>query len=170
MDTRRMVLLSLFVAIASILHIVESWIPLPLPIPGVKLGLANVVSLLAIAFYGWRAAIFVVLLRVMIGSLYGGSLLGPAFAMSMGGALISTAVMAYSYKYYRSLFSVVGISIIGAVFHNGAQIIIAALLVASAGLLWYLPYLILFAVFTGTGTGFVVAYILIKMPREYTYN
>jgi len=170
MDIRRMVLLSLFVAIASILHIVESWIPLPLPIPGVKLGLANVVSILAIAFYGWRAAILVALLRVMIGSLFGGTVLGPAFAMSMGGALISTAMMAYTYQYYRSVFSVVGISIIGAVFHNGAQIVIAALLVASASLLWYLPYLVLFAVFTGAGTGFTAAYILIKMPREYTHS
>ena len=91
MNTRRMVLLSLFVAIASILHIVESWLPLPFPIPGVKLGLANVVSILAIAFFGWREAMLVAVLRVMIGSLFGGSVFGPAFAMSMGGALFSTA-------------------------------------------------------------------------------
>jgi len=166
MDIRRMVILSLFVAIAAILHIVESWFPLPLPIPGVKLGLANVVSILAIAFYGWREAILVALLRVMIGSLFGGTVLGPSFAMSMGGALISTAVMAYIYQYHRSIFSIVGISIIGAVFHNSAQIMIAALLVVSAGLLWYLPYLILFAVLTGAGTGFTAAYILLKIPRD----
>ena len=166
MDIRRMMILSLFVAIASILHIVESWFPLPFPIPGVKLGLANVVSILAIAFYGWREAILVALLRVMIGSLFGGTVLGPSFAMSMGGALISTAVMAYIYQYYRSIFSIVGISIIGAVFHNSAQIMIAALLVVSTGLLWYLPYLILFAVLTGAGTGFTAAYILLKIPRD----
>lgn len=166
MNIRRMVILSLFVAIAAILHIVESWFPLPVPIPGVKLGLANVVSILAIALYGWREALLVALLRVMIGSLFGGSILGPAFAMSMGGALISTAVMAIIYQYYRSVFSVVGISIIGAVFHNCMQIMIAALLVVSTGLLWYLPYLILFAILTGAGTGFTAAYILIKMPRD----
>ncbi|MBP2639731.1 MAG: Heptaprenyl diphosphate synthase component [Firmicutes bacterium] len=166
MDIRRMMILSLFVAIASILHIVESWFPLPFPIPGVKLGLANVVSILAIAFYGWREALLVALLRVMIGSLFGGTVLGPSFAMSMGGALISTAVMAYIYQYHRSIFSIVGISIIGAVFHNSAQIIIAALLVVSTGLLWYLPYLILFAVLTGAGTGFTAAYLLLKIPRD----
>ena len=166
MDIRRMVILSLFVAIAAILHIVESWFPLPFPIPGVKLGLANVVSILAIAFYGWRAALLVALLRVMIGSLFGGTVLGPSFAMSMGGALISTAVMAYIYQYHRSIFSIVGISIIGAVFHNSAQVIIAALLVVSTGLLWYLPYLILFAVLTGAGTGFTAAYLLLKIPRD----
>ncbi len=169
MNTRRMVLLSLFVAIASILHLVESWLPLPFPIPGVKLGLANVVSILAIAFFGWREAMLVAVLRVMIGSLFGGSVFGPAFAMSMGGALFSTAVMAYVYQYCRPVFSVVGISIIGAVFHNGAQIVIAAMLVVSTGLLWYLPYLILFAVLTGMGTGFTAAYILNKMPYNELY-
>ncbi|MBP1765431.1 MAG: Heptaprenyl diphosphate synthase component [Firmicutes bacterium] len=167
MNIRRMVLLALFVAVASVLHVVEAWLPLPFPVPGIKLGLANVVSLLAIGFYGWRAAIMVAVLRVMIGSLFGGTLFGPAFAMSMGGALFSTMGMGYMYQYHRPAFSVVGVSIIGAVIHNAAQIVIAALLVVSAGLLWYLPYLILFAVLSGAGTGFTAAYILAKMPRHF---
>jgi len=167
MDIRRMVLLAFFVAIASVLHVVEAWLPLPFPVPGIKLGLANVVSLLVISFYGWRAAVVVAVLRVMIGSLFGGTIFGPAFAMSMGGALVSTMVMGYTYQYHRPTISVVGISIIGAVFHNAAQIVVAALLVVSAGLLWYLPYLILFAVLSGTGTGFTVAYILAKMPHHF---
>ncbi|EIW17017.1 MULTISPECIES: Gx transporter family protein [Pelosinus] len=164
--TRRVVLMALFVAIASVLHIVESWIPLPLPIPGIKLGLANIVSLITIATFGWREAIYVVVIRVFLASLFGGILIGPAFAMSMSGAIASTLLMAYAYTAWHSTFSFIGISIIGAVMHGIAQIIMAALVVSSLTLLWYLPYLVLLAVPTGWATGMTVAYFLAKAPRS----
>ncbi len=164
-NTRRMVLLALFVAIASVLHVVEAWIPLPLPVPGIKLGLANIVSLVVIAIYGWQDAFFVAILRVLIGSLFGGAFLGPAFAMSISGALISTAVMAFVFRFWQPPFSIVGVSVIGAVVHNLAQILVAALVVVSSSLLWYLPYLVLFAVPTGLATGFTTAYFLTKVSK-----
>jgi heptaprenyl diphosphate synthase len=97
MNTRRMVLLALFVSMGAVLHVVEGWLPLLLPVPGAKLGLANIISVLVIAIYGWRPALFVAVLRVFLGALLGGTLLGPAFAMSLCGALVSTLVMAYGY-------------------------------------------------------------------------
>jgi heptaprenyl diphosphate synthase len=165
-NTRRMVLLALFIAIASVLHVVESWLPLPLPVPGIKLGLANIVSLITIAIFGWRDAIYVVVIRVFLASLFGGVFLGPAFAMSMSGAIVSTLIMAYAYVSWHSTFSFVGISILGAVIHNIAQIMMAALVVSSLTLLWYLPYLILFAVPTGWATGMIVVYFLAKAPQN----
>lgn len=167
MDTRRMVLLSLFVAMAAVLHVVETWIPIPLPVPGAKLGLANIIAVLTIALYGWRAALSVAVLRVLLGSLLGGTLLGPAFAMSLCGALLSTGIMAYGYRHWQPRFSIVGISVIGAATHNLAQIVVAALLVVSPGLLWYLPYLLLFAIPTGLGTGLVACYLLPKVPQWF---
>jgi heptaprenyl diphosphate synthase len=163
--TRRLVLLALFVAIASVLHVVESWIPFPLPVPGIKLGLANIVSLVIIATLGWRDAIYVVVVRVFLASLFGGVFLGPAFAMSLSGAVGSTVAMAYVYQHWRSAFSLIGISILGAVVHNVAQIVVAALVVSSGTLLWYLPYLLLFALPTGWATGMIVVYFLKKAPR-----
>ncbi|MDR3589328.1 MAG: Gx transporter family protein [Negativicutes bacterium] len=168
MDTRRVVILGLFVAIAGVLHAVEGWLPLPVPVPGAKLGLANIVSLLAISMYGWRDALVVAVLRVVLGSLLGGTFLGPAFAMSMSGALISAVGMAFAYRYLRPMFSLVGISIIGAVLHNLAQIAVAATLVASPGLFWYLPYLLLFALPTGVATGLTTIFFLSKLPRGDT--
>ena len=161
-----MVFIALFIAMASVLHVVESWVPLPLPVPGIKIGLANIVSLIVIATFGWRDAMYVVIIRVLIASLFGGVFLGPAFAMSMSGAIVSTVVMAYGHGHWHRTFSFVGISIIGAVVHNGAQILMAAFMVSSLTLLWYLPYLILFAVPTGLVTGMTVVYFLTKAPKS----
>jgi heptaprenyl diphosphate synthase len=166
MDTRRVVILGLFVAVAGVLHAVESWLPLPIPIPGAKLGLANIVSLLVISLYGWRDALLVATMRVLLGTLLGGAFLGPALAMGMSGALISAVGMAYAYTHFRPVFSLVGISIIGAALHNLAQISVAAALVASSGLFWYLPYLLLFALPTGLATGLTASFFLAKLPQN----
>lgn len=161
---RRLVLLALFIAMASVLHVVEGWLPLPFPIPGMKLGLANLMSLAALVISGWRAAIYVVLGRVFLGSLFGGTFMGPAFAMSAAGGLFSALVMTLVYQRWRKTFSLVGISLLGAVAHNLAQLSVAAFLIDSRSMFWYLPYLLLFAVPTGIGTGYTAAYFLRKLP------
>lgn len=169
MKTKRMVLLALLVAMASTLHIVEGWLPLPVPVPGVKLGLANIISLLAIIMFGCKDAVYIAVARIFVGSLFGGSLFGPAFIMSMGGALSSILVMVYIRRHYNSLFSLVGVSVAGAATHNIVQIILASILVYSAGLLWYLPYLLFFAVPTGLFTGLAANYFLAKYPLKYGF-
>ncbi len=162
--TKRIVFLALLVAIAAVLHVVESSLPVPVPVPGVKLGLANIISLLTIIMFGWREAVYVAIARVLLGSLFSGSLFGPAFVMSMGGALASIFIMVYISNNCQKVFSLVGVSIFGAAIHNLAQVVLAAALVNSLGLLWYLPYLLLFAVPTGLCTGLAANYFLAKAP------
>lgn len=166
METRRVVLLGLFIAIAGVLHAVENWIPLPIPVPGAKLGLANIISLFVITLYGWRDAIIVAVLRVLLGSLLSGVFLGPAFIMAMSGAVMSAIVMAYVSQAWGSTFSLIGISVIGAAVHNVTQITVAAMLVASIGVYWYLPYLILLSLPTGVATGFTGVFFLSKLPSS----
>lgn len=166
--TKRIVFLALLVAVAAALHVVESRLPVPVPVPGVKLGLANIISLLAIVMLGWRDAVYVTVARVLLGSLFGGSLFGPAFVMSMGGALASIFIMSYAANAYNKVFSLVGVSVLGAATHNIAQVVLAAMLVNSLGLLWYLPYLLLFAVPTGVCTGLAANYFLTKIPVRYS--
>lgn len=151
-------------AVAGVLHAVEGWLPLPVPVPGVKLGLANIISLVAIVLYGWRDALAVAAVRVVLGTLLGGAFLGPSFALAMSGALASTLAMAYACRRWRPALSLVGVSVVGAAVHNLAQIGVAAVLVASASLLWYLPYLVLFALPTGLATGFTAAFLLARLP------
>ncbi|MCE5287360.1 MAG: Gx transporter family protein [Pelosinus sp.] len=163
--TRQTILLALFVAIASALHVAESLIPVPIPVPGIKLGLANIVSLAVIVMFNWQSAMLVVLVRIIIAALFGGTFLGVTFALSLSGAVLSTAVMAFVYKWWQPPFSLIGVSIIGAVTHNMVQIIAAALLVSSMDLLWYMPYLVLFAVPMGMITGITLHYFLAKLTR-----
>lgn len=163
-DTRRLIILGLFVAVAGVLHAVEAWLPLPVPVPGVKLGLANIVSLAVIVLYGWRDALAVAVVRVVLGALLGGAFLGPSFALGMSGAVASTLAMAYACCRWRPALSLVGISVLGAAIHNLAQISVAALIVANDALLWYLPYLTLFALPTGLATGFTAVFFLAKLP------
>ena len=153
MNGRMLVFLSLLTGVSAILHIVESWLPLPLPLPGAKLGLANIVSLTALIWLGWRPALLVTACRVLLAALFSGSLLGPAFLMSLTGAVGSLLIMAAAHSWGCRLLSVIGISVIGAVSHNALQLMVAATLMSSGSILWYLPWLVLLAIPTGIITG-----------------
>lgn len=153
--TRGIVVMGMMVATASVLHVVESWLPLPFPVPGAKLGLANIVTLVALLWWGRNAALLIAVARVVLGSLFGGVLLGPAFAMALAGAIGSLLVMDAVCSFAAQRFSSVGLSVLGAAAHSVVQLMVAAVLVNSAGVLAYLPWLILFAVPTGFFTGLV---------------
>ena len=153
MTIRTTVTMGLLIAIAAVLHVVESWLPVPVPIPGAKLGLANVVTLIAIVWMGRKSALIIAAGRVFIAALLGGSLAGPAFVMSLSGAISSLVVMEAGWRYGTRYFSVVGISVLGAVTHSLVQLVVAAVLVASSSVLWYLPWLVLFSLPTGIVTG-----------------
>ncbi|QDR80117.1 Gx transporter family protein [Sporomusa termitida] len=168
--TKRLVLLALLVAMAATLHVIEGWLPVPMPVPGAKLGLANTISLVALVIFGWQDAVYIAITRVLLGSLFGGGLFGPAFIMSMGGALISIIIMTHVHNKRAGIFSLVGVSVAGAVAHNLAQVTMAAVIVYSPGLLWYAPYLVLFAVPTGLFTGLAVNYLFAKAPASYWFN
>lgn len=150
-----MVFLALLVAMGTALHAVEGMLLIPLPLPGVKPGLANMVTLLAIYLYGFRDGLTVALMRVLLGSLIGGMFLAPGFLLSLTGAVGSTLVMALLLKYSRC-FSMIGISMAGAVGHNIGQLLAASLLLQNAAVIYYLPVLLM----AGIPTGFLTGYLL----------
>lgn len=156
--TKKMVVLGLLVSQALILHIIERMIPVPVPVPGIKLGLANAISLVAIVIFGTKEALLVVVLRTFLGSVFGGGV--SSFIYSLIGGIISTIVMAILYRNFRNLFSLPVISVVGAVFHNIGQILVASLIVQNAKLFYYLPILLVSAVITGLFIGFAVQYTL----------
>lgn len=159
-DTRRIVFMALLVALGTALHVVEGMLAIPLPIPGVKLGLANIITLLAIHLYGFRDGLIVALLRVTLGSLVSGMFLSPGFLLSLTGTVSSTLVMALFLK-YTSCFSMIGISMVGAVFHNIGQLTAACLLLQSSAIIYYLPVLLLAAIPTGFFTGYLLNALLV---------
>lgn len=148
---------AILIALALALSYTERFIPLQLviPLPGVKLGLANVVSLIALYLFGWKRTVPIVLVRCFLGALFGG-LTGILFSLT--GGLLSLGVMAACKK--LPLFSIYGISILGAAAHNVGQILAAMVLMASWYVCAYLPYLLVVAIFTGTATGAACASVL----------
>jgi heptaprenyl diphosphate synthase len=119
-DKYRIALLSAF---ALAIHGIENLIPTP--IPWLRLGFANVITTITLLLYGLYPAIMVTLIRVVLGSLISGTFLGPAFLLSLGGGIASTLSMGVVFLLLPRLFSAVGLSIIGAIFHNTAQLVIA---------------------------------------------
>ena len=143
--TKRMVFLSFLVSIALVIYIVEAQIPVLFP--GIKLGLANIVSLAAMILLGWKDALLIMLLRTLLGSMFGGSM--SAFMFSIAGGLLSNIVMIILYKYFKNSMSLWTISICGAIFHNIGQLLIASFVVQDFRIYIYLPVLLLSAVITG---------------------
>lgn len=156
--THRMVLIALLTALAITLMAVERLIPFTIAIPGVKLGLANVVTLTALYLFNWRDTLTIILLRVLLGSLILGSF--SAFMFSLGGALLAFIVMALLTAFLPRLFSIAGVSICGAVAHNVGQLMVAAAVVQNLRILSYLPILLISAIGTGLVTGYTVTLLL----------
>jgi heptaprenyl diphosphate synthase len=157
-DKYRIALLS---AYALGLHGFETL--LPSPIPWMRLGLANIITITALFLYGTRAAVTVTLIRVVLGSLFAGTFPGPAFILSLGGGMASVLVMGLIFSVAPRLFSAIGLSIIGALFHNLVQLVIAYFLFIHKieAVLLITPLMILLGTLTGTVNG-AVSELLIK--------
>ena len=148
---------AVLVALALALSYTERFIPLQLviPLPGVKLGLANIATLVSLYLLGWQTTVPIVAVRCFLGALFGG-LTGILFSLT--GSLIALAVMAICKR--LPIFSIYGVSILGAAAHNIGQILAAMVLMGSIYVWAYLPYLLVIAIFTGTANGAAGAGIL----------
>ena len=156
--TKRLTLCAILVALAMALSYTERFIPLQMlvPLPGVKLGLANIVTLMALYLMGPKAAFAILIPRCIFGAVFGGGITGLAF--SLVGGLLAMAVMCLARKI--PAFSVYGVSILGAAAHNVGQILATMVLMNSVYIGAYLPYLLGVALFTGFATGAACAGIL----------
>ena len=171
MKVQKMALLGVLTAGAIVIAILESFIP-SIGIPGVKLGLANIVILIILYELGIVEAITVNLLRVLVVGLVRGTFLGMGFFMSLTGAVFSLGIMILFYLLIKK-FSVIGVSVIGSMFHVGGQILIAMIYLGSAYIVLYLPVLAISAIITGVFVGIIARLIIntgiIKKQRE-KYN
>lgn len=146
--------MALLVALGAALHRIEAL--LPLPSPWIKLGLANIMTLIAIAFLGTREAFAVTFLRVVLGSVLGGTFLGPTFLLSLAGGMAGTFAMALLYRKGNGPFSMVGVSVAGACAHTAAIVIcVYCLFVRQNAFLGLLPFFLTFAMVSGAATGFL---------------
>ena len=155
--TKKLALAALLTALALVLSYLEALVPLSIAVPGVKLGLPNLVVIFALYRLRPRTAALISALRVALVSLLFGSVLSLAY--SAAGAVLSFLVMLGLKK--SGKFSCVGVSVAGAVSHNLAQILTAALLLETGRLAWYFPELCLSGTLAGVCIGLVSA-LLVK--------
>lgn len=153
---RRVALYGMLIALAFVFSYVEAMIPLPVFVPGMKLGLANLVSVVGLYSVGLAGTALVAMVRIVLV----GFTFGNTFSMLYGlaGGTASMAVMILARK--SGWFSPVGVSILGGIFHNAGQLIIAALVVRTTGVFVYFPALLASGVITGTVIGLLGGWIV----------
>jgi len=156
--TKRVAVCGLLTALALVCGYIEFLIPLPLGIPGVKLGLANLVVLLSLYTLGPKFAAGISLIRIVLSALLFGSLFGMLY--SLAGGILSFLVMWLTYR--RDAFSAVGVSMLGGICHNVGQLLVAFCVLGVAGVAYYLIPLLL----AGAGTGFLIGVVTkMVLPR-----
>ena len=146
----------ILVALAMVLSYLESLVPVMSFVPGVKLGLANLVTMLAFEKKGIRFAVEISVTRILLsGILFGNPLV---IVYSLAGAFCSLLVMALAKK--MRIFGVVGISVLGGVFHNAGQLLVAAILLENANIFYYLAVLGISGTIAGCVIGFLTVYFI----------
>ena len=154
--TKKVSVIGLFTAMALLLSCIENLLPFRTGIPGIKLGIANLIIVIAFYFLPSGEVLSISLLRVFFLSVFSGSPFTTAFSFT--GAIASFFAMYISYR--RNSFSPVGISIIGGVTHNLAQLLISTLLLNTPAFLWYSPVLLISGIITGLINGLIAIKII----------
>lgn len=154
-----------FAALAIAIHIVEA--ALPSPLPGVKPGLANVITVVVLLRYGWRMAAWVASLRVLAGSLLVGTFLSPTFILSASGAAAALGVMWLAQRLAGRWLGALGYSVLGALAHMSVQFLVAwQLFIPHPALPRLAPFLLTAALVFGIVSGVIAAIVLEKLgPR-----
>lgn len=160
--TRKLTLMALLTAIALTIFVVENQIPAPVPIPGVKLGLANIITLIAMKLLGKKEAGAVLLVRVLMGSMFAGSPSTLLFSAA-GGALAYAVMCLLADRFGENQLWIV--SALAGVAHNAGQLAACVLVVKTPGVFAYAPILAASGVITGVFTG-LAAQSLLKALKK----
>lgn len=149
-------------AIALTIFMIEAQIPAPIPIPGIKLGLANIITVFALFAYTPKDAITILLVRVFLGSVFSGQI--STLLYSLAGGLLCFFVLVILRKYLSDRQIWVA-SVIGAIFHNIGQIIVAIVITGTPGIIVYLPILMVSGILAGGFTGFCTQFLYEKLKK-----
>jgi heptaprenyl diphosphate synthase len=164
MKARRLVSLAFLIALAVALHYLESLIPSFLPIPGFRIGLANIVSLFALYYYGGVSFLFVGLLRVFLVAFISTGF-GPSFFMSLGGYLLSSAISLLLYYVLRP--SIYGLSAVSALFHTIGQLCAYVIFFSTPAIFIYLGILGPLSIGTGLISAVLVRILMKRLPSSF---
>ncbi len=162
---KRVAYIGMLVGLALVLSYVEAMVPLPVGIPGIKVGLANLVVMVALYTLDERKAVEISVLRIVLVGFSFGSF--SSMIYSLAGGIASLFIMIIAKR--LDWFSIKGVSILGGVFHNLGQIIVAMVVVENTKLIFYLPVLIISGTIAGIGIGimsFLITKRVVKVYKE----
>ena len=159
--------LVMLLSFSIVLSILESFIPLFNGyIPGLKLGLANIIVLIVLYKYDTKDVFFVSILRVIVVGLMRTGLFSVNFFFSLSGALFSAVSMIL---FKKTKLSMIGVSVVGSIFHSIGQILIVILLLKNNNMIYYLPWLLLFSIPTGLFVGYVSKKLLSELEDKIDF-
>ena len=161
---KKLIFLSLLVSLGLALSVIESMMPIPFVAPGAKLGLSNIVILITMVLFGFKEALIVGILKSFVFILVTGSV--SSLFYSLSGSILSLFTMYLVFTKFSKVFSLIGVSIFGAIAHNFAQILVASLMMKNFRIFSYYPILMLTSLFTGYFVGLASIYILRNLKKH----
>ncbi|NLJ78753.1 MAG: Gx transporter family protein [Tissierellia bacterium] len=164
-NIKKTIFLSLLVSVGLALSIFETMIPLPFIAPGAKLGLSNIIILITLVVFGFTESLMVGVMKSITFTLATGSV--SSLFYSLTGAVFSCIAMYLVYRNLSNIFSLIGVSIFGAVAHNFGQILVASLMMKNMKIFSYLPVLLLTGLFTGYFVGLTSIYISQNLKTHF---
>lgn len=162
--TKKMVFISVLASLGSIIGLFELMMPLPVAVPGMRLGLSNIVVLVTLVVFGYKEGIYVALLKSIILMLLSGNV--SSFLFSFTGAFLSSMAMSLAINTSHKFMSLIGVSIIGSSFHNTGQVLVAYIILKNKMIFSYLPILLFIGLFTGFFVGLSSFYVAKKLDTR----
>ena len=162
-STKKIVRLALFLALGVVLNIIESMLPILIPIPGVKLGIANTIGLIVLYYYGPKEYTLIGFLRVLLVALLRTGIGSISFILSLSGWLLSTLFVLFVYNFKK--VSIYGLSMSSAVMHGIGQIIMVVFIYALPEMINYLPILIVSGIISGNVLALLCSELLKKLDK-----
>lgn len=164
MNAKKLSILSIYTTIALTIYVIEASLPALAPVPGIKLGLANIVTLFVLIRYSAKDALMLLIVRIIISTLITGQ--AVSFIYSICGGILCLLIMYIINRLLNGQFIYLT-SIMGAIAHNVGQILAAYFILQMSGILIYIPYLIISGIVTGSFTGLICFYSNKYIPRIY---
>ena len=169
--TKKLALMSLYISIALMLNIFENFLPTRYLVPGAKLGLANVITMISLLTLGKKDTIMILVIRVLLGSIFGGGVSG--FLYSISGSIFSFMSMTLIISLFKDKISMIGISATGAFFHSVGQVLMASIIIQNVRIFSYLPMLLFASIVTGVFVGYTAkntVEFMVKIKKMPVYN
>lgn len=166
-STKKIVYFGVLTSLGLALHILEGFIPNPFMgiVPGAKIGLANIIGLMTLVLFGLKFALSVNLMRVLMVGLLTGAMTSMMYGLA--GAVLSTFLMWLALTFLQRFLSLIGVSVLGALGHNVAQLSVASLMIQNIRIFVYLPFMMFASIFTGIFIGLTAYFVLQKLKGRF---